>query len=144
MSEHDKATAEGQLARVIYRSHSLLPDAADDRIPAMSEILRVARQRNAQTGLTGVLVFDGTNFLQAIEGDIGRVESLYESISCDLRHEDIELIEFKPIAARDYRNFPMAYIEGLAAESDTLAHLFSALTAVRGAEHEAAAVSRIQ
>ncbi len=129
MSERRSAIPEGQLARVVYRSHALLPAALDHRTPAVSEILRVARRNNTETGLTGVLLFDGANFLQAIEGDIGFVESLYESIACDLRHEELEVIEFKPIAARAYRSFPMAYIEGLAAERDTLGHLHSALVA---------------
>jgi len=122
------------LARVIYRSHSLLPETPDDRTPAMTDILRAARRNNAQSGLTGVLLFDGTNFLQAIEGDIRDVENLYEAIACDLRHEDIEVIEFKPISVRAYRSFPMAYIEGLSAERDTLGHLRSALMAAAGAE----------
>jgi hypothetical protein len=136
MSEQRSVLPEGQLARVIYRSHSLLPQAPDDRTPAVTEILRVARRNNAQAGLTGVLLFDGANFLQAIEGDIGHVESVYETIACDLRHEDIEVIEFKPIAARAYRGFPMAYVEGLAAERDTLGRLRSALMATTGAEPE--------
>jgi len=76
-----------------------------------------------------VLLFDGTNFLQALEGAIDDVEALFENIACDLRHEEIELIEFKPIATRDYRSFPMAYVEGLAAEHDTLRHLHAALGA---------------
>jgi hypothetical protein len=134
MSEQHSAFSEGQLARVIYRSHSLLPDNVDDRTPAVTEILRVARRNNAQTGLTGVLLFDGANFLQAIEGEIDLVESIYESIACDLRHEELEVIEFKPITSRAYRSFPMAYIEGLSAERDTLNHLRSALVAPGGQE----------
>jgi len=120
---------EERLARVIYRSHSRLPDTVDERTPAVTEILRVARRNNAETGLTGVLVFDGDNFLQAIEGDIGLVEDVYENIARDLRHENIELIEFKAIARRNYRTSPMAYVEGLSAERDTLRHLLAALSA---------------
>jgi hypothetical protein len=132
MSEQHSAAPDGQLARVIYRSHSLLPQGTDDCTPAVTEILRIARRNNVATGLTGVLLFDGTSFLQAIEGDIGHVESLYESIACDLRHENIEVIEFKPIATRAYRGVPMAYVEGLSAERDTLGHLRE-LTATVGA-----------
>jgi len=134
MSEQHSAAPDGQLARVIYRSHSLLPESLDDRTPAVTEILRIARRNNSETGLTGVLLFDGTSFLQAIEGDIVHVESLYESIACDRRHENIEVIEFKPIAARAYRSVPMAYVEGLAAERDTLGHLRSALVAAGGVD----------
>ncbi len=129
MPERKKATPDGQLARVVYRSRSLLPRAAEDATGDVAELLRVARINNAQTGVTGVLLFDGKNFLQAIEGGIDDVEVLFENIACDLRHEEIELIEFKPIAARDYRSFPMAYVEGLAAEHDTLRHLQAALSA---------------
>jgi hypothetical protein len=131
---------KNQLARVVYRSHSLLPEEIDDRAPVVAEILRVARRNNTQTGLTGVLLFDGTSFLQAIEGNIEAVESIYESIACDRRHEDIEVIEFKPIGARDYRSFPMAYVEGLDAERATLGHLRAALVAAGGAEFDMNAI----
>jgi hypothetical protein len=77
------------------------------------------------------LLFDGTSFLQAIEGTIDHVQNVYEGIACDLRHEDIELIEFKPIERRDFQVLPMAYIEGLSAERATLHHLRSALTAAK-------------
>jgi hypothetical protein len=119
---------------VIYRSHSLLAASADECRPSVAEILRVARRNNARSGLTGVLLFDGANFLQAIEGEIGHLERIWESIACDQRHEDIELIEFEPIAERDYQAMPMVYIEGLSAEHDTLRHILSALTAPRNAE----------
>jgi hypothetical protein len=118
---------DGQLARVVYRSRSLLPKAAAD--VHLTELLRLARRNNTRAGVTGVLLFDGTNFLQAIEGRIDDVEALFENIACDLRHEEIELIEFKPIATRDYRSFPMAYVEGLAAEHGTLRNLQAAIGA---------------
>jgi hypothetical protein len=118
---------DGQLARVVYRSRSLLPKAAADAY--LTDLLRLSRHNNTRAGLTGVLLFDGTNFLQAIEGRIDDVEALFETIACDLRHEEIELIEFKPIATRDYRSFPMAYVEGLAAEHGTLRNLQAAIGA---------------
>ncbi len=133
MSEPERPDRDERLARVIYRSHSRLPDAAEERTPAVGEILRVARRNNTATGLTGVLLFDGTSFVQAIEGDIDRVESVYEAIACDQRHEEIEVIEFKPIMQRAYRHFPMAYVEGLAAKHDTLRHLLAVLSAHQGA-----------
>jgi hypothetical protein len=120
---------DGQLARVVYRSRSLLPNQVGDAAGHLTELLRLSRHNNTRSGVTGVLLFDGTNFLQAIEGAIDDVEALFETIACDLRHEEIELIEFKPIATRDYRSFPMAYVEGLAAEHGTLRHLHAALGA---------------
>ena len=69
---------------------------------------------------------------------MNEVESHYEDIACDLRHEDIELIEFQPIARRDYQGFPMAYIERLSAGRDTLRQL---LRAVRVGGPDAGAVS---
>ena len=132
MPPRKQGVPDDQLARVVYRSHSLLPRTAADACVGLADLLRRARHNNAQSGLTGVLLFDGTNFLQAIEGAIDDVETVFESIACDLRHEEIELIEFKPIAVRDYASFPMAYVEGLAAERDTLRHLPAALDASVG------------
>ncbi len=131
MTEDRTAMPEGQLARVIYRSRSLLSDGTDERGTGVIEILRVARRNNTQTGLTGVLLFDGTNFMQAIEGGIDHVEHVYAAIACDLRHEDLELIEFKPIVERDYQILPMAYVEGLKAERETLRTLSAAVARIQ-------------
>jgi hypothetical protein len=134
MYEHRSTTPDGPLTRIVYRSRCLVADAPP---PFLSAILGVSRRNNVATGVTGVLLFDGTNFLQAIEGRRGEVEELYERIARDLRHEEIELIECRPIAARGYSDEPMAYIDGQDGEAGTLGDLLSwasALGAVSDAD----------
>jgi hypothetical protein len=133
MSDKPAAAAAGSgLVRVIYRSHSLLPDAPRAAKTGVTDILVVARRKNTQTGVTGVLLFDGMHFMQALEGARDEVEQVYERIARDLRHEDIELLECRPIAERGYRDFPMAYVEGPATERTNLRRLLASLAAQVG------------
>jgi hypothetical protein len=129
MSDEPSAGRDAGLARVIYRSHSLLPQAVGAAHVGVTEILIVARQNNMKTGVTGVLLFDGVHFMQALEGERGEVEHVYERIAQDLRHEEIELLECKPITERGYQAFPMAYGEGSADERDDLSRMLKALSA---------------
>jgi hypothetical protein len=123
MYQRRKNTHDGPLTRLVYRSRCVPPDAP--ALPPVLDILSVARRNNVVTGVTGVLLFDGTTFVQAIEGERGEVEDLYESIARDPRHEEIELIECRPIAARGYRPDPMAYVDGPDADAAALRGLLS-------------------
>ena len=101
----------GALSRLVYSSRSLLKGTAEDCLAEVTSILRVSRVNNPKAGLTGVLLFDGTNFLQALEGPIAEIERLYETITCDRRHEDITLIDLISIETRDYDAWSMAFLD---------------------------------
>jgi Sensors of blue-light using FAD len=49
-------------------------------------------------------------FLQALEGERGRVTRLYSRISADPRHRDLELIHCEGINARRYGEWSMARV----------------------------------
>ena len=98
------------LVRLIYRSRSVVSGGSPDSAANLSAILRSARANNPFHDITGVLLFDGVLFLQVIEGPLGNVEHVYESIARDLRHEAIELIDFLPVEAREYASFNMAFL----------------------------------
>lgn len=63
-------------------------------LPA-TEIPRIvvsSRVNNVRHGLTGILVYTGTDFAQLIEGNPPTVATLWQRIGADDRHVDITLL----------------------------------------------------
>ncbi|HMN57130.1 MAG TPA: BLUF domain-containing protein, partial [Ottowia sp.] len=75
------------LVRLLYASR-----AVDQAPSAIQAILDSARRHNADSGVTGLLVYGGGVFMQAIEGGRQAVSDLYGTISRDARHKDVALL----------------------------------------------------
>ena len=58
----------------------------------VENILETARTRNAQMGITGILICAGNQFIQLIEGEEKEIEGLLKLIQRDRRHHDMELL----------------------------------------------------
>jgi hypothetical protein len=95
--------------RLIYRSHSLLPDRGKDEI-ALAEILKVARTRNADLGITGALMLYDDWFAQVLEGPQAAVEALYARIKTDARHDGVRLYEAGMVPKRLFGKWAMAVV----------------------------------
>lgn len=94
------------MIRLIYVSK-----AVDAQTHALTEsILQSAHAWNTQNGITGVLCQGQGVFLQVLEGERGRVTSLYARIHADPRHKDLELIHCESIAERRYGDWSMAHV----------------------------------
>lgn len=95
---------EGLLLQLLYIS-SVTKDASDQIV---SEILAISRRNNAKAGVTGLLLYDGKRFLQALEGDEAAVSTTYERIKLDSRHRGIVLLSSKIVEARCFGDWSMA------------------------------------
>jgi hypothetical protein len=62
----------------------------------LNELLLGARNRNKTLGVSGMLVFHGGTFLQALEGEKRAVNEIFASILTDPRHRDIEVLHRGP------------------------------------------------
>lgn len=82
-------TALAPLAQLVYRSVATRALAPSE----VQALLDVARARNAQEQLTGLLVLDGTRFFQWLEGPRDAVERVWASIRRDPRHHSIERLQ---------------------------------------------------
>ena len=58
----------------------------------LKKLLRNARLRNHDVGVTGVLVYQGGTFLQALEGEEDAVRTIFARIEKDPRHGDINVL----------------------------------------------------
>lgn len=70
------------MIRIVYVSTSRLGLTDAD----VKQILQQARERNKAKGITGLLVFNGLNFIQALEGEAEPVLATMSAISRDPRH----------------------------------------------------------
>lgn len=94
------------LIRLIYVSKAVDPQT----LTLTDSILRQAHVWNRQNDITGVLCEGQGVFLQALEGERGKVTRLYARIFADPRHQDLELIHCESITERRYGEWSMARV----------------------------------
>jgi hypothetical protein len=83
----------------------------------VATILQASRANNRRDGITGLLISDGTRFLQALEGDKAAVESAYSRIKKDPRHRAAVILSSKDVRERQFGAWEMAF-EGFGRRSD--------------------------
>ena len=94
------------LIRLIYVSKAVDPQTRT----LTDSILRKAHAWNTQNDITGVLCEGQGMFLQALEGERGKVTRLYARIFADPRHKDLELIHCESITERRYGEWSMVRV----------------------------------
>ena len=94
------------LIRLIYVSKAVDPQTRT----LTDSILRKAHAWNTQNDITGVLCEGQGMFLQALEGERGKVTRLYARIFADPRHKDLELIHCESITERRYGEWSMVHV----------------------------------
>jgi hypothetical protein len=75
---------------------------------AVNDILKSARRNNAAAGVTGLLLYDGKRFLQALEGDAEAVNRIYTAIKGDPRHRAVVLLSSGESDKRAFGDWAMA------------------------------------
>lgn len=96
------------LTRLVYYSQ---------RNPSMSlnldELLVVCKRNNAPMNVTGMLHYNGSYFLQALEGGRAEVSAIYHRIASDPRHVNIILMSCSDVRERMFPTWSMALQEGM-------------------------------
>ncbi len=91
--------------RLVYVS-----TASDDLTDRdMASILNTAQSNNHERYLTGFLVHNGTNFMQALEGEEAEVFEIYQKIQVDDRHHGVVQILGENIQERAFPDWAMNY-----------------------------------
>lgn len=108
------------IQRLLYVSR-----IASGRLPShVEDILRVSVANNRRDGLTGFLICDGINFVQALEGEGAAVRACFERIASDRRHASVRLRDEAEAPARLFPRWSMcglylsAFDDALLAASD--------------------------
>ena len=115
------------LKSLTYTSFAGLDLEADD----LEAIHRTARNANALDGITGLLIFNGTHFLQIIEGDPRAIDDLVEKLRRDPRHSGLEIRDERIVDARSFPDWSMELVRVSASyfeAKDTVAERLPAAT----------------
>jgi hypothetical protein len=111
------------LKSLTYTSLARLDLQASD----LEAIHRTAREVNALEGVTGLLIFNGTHFLQIIEGAPHAIDGLLDRLRRDPRHNGVEVRDERLIEQRSFPQWSMelvkvsaSYFEAKDAVSDRL------------------------
>ncbi len=90
---------------LVYRS------VADESfvLPDIYSMLSRARNLNAENGITGCLLYHNSKFLQLIEGEEKKIRELFQKISNDQRHHQLEIIEQRALNGRMFNDWNMAF-----------------------------------
>lgn len=70
-------------------------------------ILATSARNNPARGITGLLLFNGRNFLQLLEGEESEVASLMDRITGDPRHSGVSVLDRRAIEARTCPDWAM-------------------------------------
>ena len=79
-------------------------------------ILADARRRNAENGITGVLLHHDESFMQCFEGPAAAVSSTYQRIRASRQHSGLVEILDEPIGRRRFEGFDMGSAQATASE----------------------------
>ena len=77
----------------------------------LKRLLTRSRIRNAEAGLSGVLLHSSGSYLQLLEGDHRAVEATFARIASDKRHSDIKiLLRTEDVNRRTFGDWAMGFI----------------------------------
>jgi hypothetical protein len=109
----------GQAVRLLYVSRPVERLAPFE----VMQIIATSRRQNWRAGLTGCLLFTGSEFAQVLEGPLATVQALFERLSNDPRHTDVRIAWRGAADSRRFPNWTMGYLLDTDLASDVAAML---------------------
>ena len=95
-----------RLKTLTYTSRARL-DLGDSEL---AEIHQTARHFNALDAISGLLLFDGSRFLQIVEGTEDAVDNLVERLRMDPRHSAFEIRDERYMEQRSFPDWSMELV----------------------------------
>lgn len=99
-----------ELYRLVYASKNLLKGSEAEMTASITQILAASQRNNAESDVTGALMFNAGAFAQVLEGPRREVEETFERIQCDDRHGDVTVLQCGPTEKRGFANWSMAFV----------------------------------
>ena len=101
-----------EMHRLVYISHARPPRSSAPVDPEVApSIARRAAARNRAAGLTGVLIAIDETYIQILEGEPAQLAATFERICTDLRHSELRLIDYSPLAERRFGPWDMVFLD---------------------------------
>src|SRR4051812_27380509 len=83
---------------------------SDLKTSDLEDIHQSSREINQREGVTGLLVFNGTHFLQIVEGPRKSVDALLERLRRDPRHSGLEVRDERRVRSRSFPDWSMEFV----------------------------------
>lgn len=77
----------------------------------LEAIHETAQRENAARDITGLLIFNGTHFLQILEGRSEQLAQLIENLRRDVRHTRVEVRHDDPMEERSFPGWSMELVK---------------------------------
>ena len=91
----------------MYRLAYVSTAHGDITSKSLQDILESAIENNRSANVTGIMLYNGNNFLQLLEGPQESVEALMATICKDKRHRNVVVIMREKSVSREFENNPM-------------------------------------
>jgi hypothetical protein len=75
------------------------------KISDLNNLFNSTKINNTYVGISGILIYKSGNFLQILEGDVGKVDRLYQKILLDNRHHSIIMLIDTEICDRIFESY---------------------------------------
>lgn len=99
-----------RLKSLLYASVSSLPIGEEER--EIERIVEVSRERNAERGVTGALIYTRARFAQILEGPPEAVDEIMEKILRDDRHRQVTVVDVRRTPRRRFADWSLCYSGG--------------------------------
>lgn len=73
------------------------------------QLVSHSQKRNLAEGISGMMLYNGSNFLQLIEGDDAVIDACFARIAGDPRHSGVITLRDAPADAREFPSWAMRY-----------------------------------
>jgi Sensors of blue-light using FAD len=93
------------MKHIVYISRAVHPLSDAD----LQNLLDQSRHDNARNGITGILFYSHGNIAQLFEGESDTADALFERIAVDGRHSHVRKLIDRPITARSFSDWSMAF-----------------------------------
>jgi hypothetical protein len=94
-----------KLTSVTYTSLAHILGASE-----LEELETSSREWNAHNGVTGFMIFNGTHFLQIVEGTEQVIDELVERVRKDPRHTGFEIRDRLKVERRSFPDWPLEVV----------------------------------
>ncbi|WP_376093168.1 BLUF domain-containing protein [Roseomonas sp. CCTCC AB2023176] len=91
------------LSMIVYRSRATVAFQAPDLL----SLTRAAQARNGTEAVTGIIVFEDSQFFQWLEGPADGLDRVMRSINADGRHADVEVLTHRGTPRRSFADWNM-------------------------------------
>lgn len=91
------------LSQLVYVSNRNANCTEDE----IGKILAACEKNNPSLGITGVLLYSDTKFVQLVEGDAKSISGLYDKIKMDTRHSKPMMISYGPVKEKSFPSWHM-------------------------------------